>query len=227
MAPLQPAMCWVAPLTPARMYTSGAILVPVWPTCSVCGPPARDRDGPRATDGPAQELGELHDGREALRRAGAASAGDDDLGLGERDARGGGRDPVHDANGEIGVVELRREHLDGRAAAGRRGGDDVRCHGQHRAVSMDGRLLEETAAPPLPRDRQRVAGRRSRAVRGERKPGPGGDARHHGIAGVRPGADDHVGAEAPRQVIDDPGDRIGRERWASAGWLATWTAVAP
>src|SRR4051812_42580316 len=31
-APLQPAMCCVAPLMPQARYTSGAILVPVWPT---------------------------------------------------------------------------------------------------------------------------------------------------------------------------------------------------
>src|SRR5450759_5986354 len=37
LAPEQPATCWVAPLTPAATYRSGAIFVPVWPTCSVWG----------------------------------------------------------------------------------------------------------------------------------------------------------------------------------------------
>src|SRR6202167_2759004 len=36
-APWQPAMCWMAPLIPQARYSSGAILVPVWPTCCVCG----------------------------------------------------------------------------------------------------------------------------------------------------------------------------------------------
>src|SRR5229473_4397867 len=37
LAPLQPAMCWVAPEIPQAMYRSGAILVPVWPTWSEWG----------------------------------------------------------------------------------------------------------------------------------------------------------------------------------------------
>ena len=36
-APLQPAMCCVAPLMPQAMYRSGDTFVPVWPTWSVCG----------------------------------------------------------------------------------------------------------------------------------------------------------------------------------------------
>src|ERR1700740_849591 len=32
-APWQPAMCWMAPLIPQARDSSGAILVPVWPTC--------------------------------------------------------------------------------------------------------------------------------------------------------------------------------------------------
>src|SRR3974377_1817760 len=54
LAPLHPARCWVAPLIPAAMYSSGAILVPVWPTCPVWGRqpgivPAREQ--PRAAPG--------------------------------------------------------------------------------------------------------------------------------------------------------------------------------
>ena len=30
-------MCWIAPLMPQAMYRSGAIRVPVWPTCWACG----------------------------------------------------------------------------------------------------------------------------------------------------------------------------------------------
>src|SRR5216683_2859791 len=37
LAPLQPAMCCVAPEIPHAMYSSGAILVPVWPTWSEWG----------------------------------------------------------------------------------------------------------------------------------------------------------------------------------------------
>src|SRR5258707_11505322 len=37
LAPLHPAMCWVAPLIPHAMYSEGEILVPVCPTWSVCG----------------------------------------------------------------------------------------------------------------------------------------------------------------------------------------------
>ena len=32
-----PTMCWIAPLMPHAMYRSGAIRVPVWPTCWACG----------------------------------------------------------------------------------------------------------------------------------------------------------------------------------------------
>ena len=37
LAPLQPTMCWMAPLMPQAIYRSGAMRVPVWPTWSVCG----------------------------------------------------------------------------------------------------------------------------------------------------------------------------------------------
>src|SRR6266702_8219762 len=37
LAPAQPAMCWMAPLMPQARYSSGVILVPVWPTCCLCG----------------------------------------------------------------------------------------------------------------------------------------------------------------------------------------------
>ena len=37
LAALQPTMCWIAPLIPQAMYRSGAIRVPVWPTCIACG----------------------------------------------------------------------------------------------------------------------------------------------------------------------------------------------
>jgi hypothetical protein len=37
LALAQPAMCWIAPLIPQARYSSGVILVPVWPTCCLCG----------------------------------------------------------------------------------------------------------------------------------------------------------------------------------------------
>ena len=54
LAALQPTMCWIAPLIPQAMYRSGAIRVPVWPTCSRgvasrrSSRPARRRRQPRA-----------------------------------------------------------------------------------------------------------------------------------------------------------------------------------
>src|SRR5690606_32988263 len=36
-ASLMPVRCWIAPLMPTATYSSGAMILPVWPTCSSLG----------------------------------------------------------------------------------------------------------------------------------------------------------------------------------------------
>ncbi|KAG1070584.1 hypothetical protein G6F40_017576 [Rhizopus arrhizus] len=36
-ASLMPVRCWIAPLMPTATYSSGAMILPVWPTCRSLG----------------------------------------------------------------------------------------------------------------------------------------------------------------------------------------------
>ena len=74
--------------------------------------PAGHRHRARAADRAAEQRRELLDRREALGRADAAAAGDDDLRVGERDAARRRRDAVAHPDDEVGVGELGRERLD-------------------------------------------------------------------------------------------------------------------
>ena len=119
LADEQPTMCWIAPLMPQAMYRSGAIRVPVWPTCWACGrQPAEvtTRDTPdRATE----QRGELVELGETLGAADAATAADDDPRVGERDLAASGGDVRGDPDPEVAIGQVRGERLDGGRCAGR------------------------------------------------------------------------------------------------------------
>src|SRR5204862_1007953 len=71
--------------------------------------PAGARDDPRAADGAAEEIRELLDDREALRRADTAAAADHDLRLAQRDAARGLLEALEHLRR---AVVLRRQRLD-------------------------------------------------------------------------------------------------------------------
>ena len=79
-----------------------------------CAAASRHRHCARAADSAAEQPGELLDAGEALRRAGPAPAGDDDLRVCERDTPVAAPDALRHANGAGGVGDRRRERLDPR-----------------------------------------------------------------------------------------------------------------
>ena len=173
LAERAPTMCWIAPLMPQAMYRSGAIRVPVWPTCWACGrqpadvttretptvPPSSaasssswakpsalptPRPPPTTTRASASEIAPASAGtREVIRTRKSRSV--------ERPARTAGRRSSRDA--AAGAVRRRAAR---RSAAGS-------------GPSSRG-LLEQAAAPALARDLPRVADPHLRAVRGQRQP---------------------------------------------------------
>ena len=67
-AALQPTMCWIAPLMPQAMYRSGAIRIPVWPTCSECGRQPAIVTTREHADGAAEQVRQLLERSRSPRR---------------------------------------------------------------------------------------------------------------------------------------------------------------
>ena len=123
--------------------------------------PAEVRDDARAADGAAEQRGQLLEDGEALRAADAAAAADDDARVVERRRAAVGLLATRDLDARSLAVERRRE-VSTPACAGRLRGDGVRRDREQLRRAGEPRLLEQAAAPALPRE---LSGRRRRARR--------------------------------------------------------------
>ena len=154
LAERAPTMCWIAPLMPQAMYRSGAIRVPVWPTCWACGrQPAEvtTRDTP---DGPAKQRRELVELRETLGAPDAAAATDHDASVGQRDHPLLGGDVRGDPDAEVAIGQVRGERLD----RGRRRRPRPRRPARTRAARPSAGGSDRRAEPPRAGSRPSAGG---------------------------------------------------------------------
>ncbi len=205
-------MCCVAPLMPHGDVKVGRDLRAGLTDLVCVRPPAGARDDARAADRAAEQLRELLDDREALRRADAAPAADDDLRLGKRHAAARGHGRLEHANGQLVPGQVGHERLDGPRLPKWLRRDDVRGDTEQCGRAVDAGLLEQASTPALPHDRDRVARHRRDAVRGERQVEPRRKVPDDLVAPVAARGDDRPGTYPRRRIGDRcrPGGR--RER---------------
>ncbi len=153
-------MCWIAPLMPHAMYRSGAIRVPVWPTCWACGrQPAEVTTRETPTVPPSSAASSSSCG-ETLGAPDAAAATDHDTRVGQRDRPLLGRDVRGDPDAKVAVGQVRGERLDRGRRAGAGGGrrERMRRDRQQADRTVEPSLLEQAPAPALAGDLPRFAG---------------------------------------------------------------------
>src|SRR6266851_3215059 len=211
LAPLQPAMCCVAPEIPHAMYSSGAILVPVWPTWSEWGrQPAlvTTREQPTAPPSrPASSSMMANPSFEPTPRPPLtttfASARETPPPFVLT------RSATHD---ELLVLQLGCEFLHLRL--GRCGLDDhgMRRHGDQRTRAMHACLFEQAAAPPLAGQRHRIPRCHRNAVGRQRESHARGNACHHVVATVGTRCEDRDCAQAIRELSEDRSPCVGCKR---------------
>ena len=160
---------------PHAMYRSGAIRVPVWPTCWACGrQPAEVTTRETPTVPPSSAASSSSCAKPSAlptprpppttTRASASEI---------TPASAGTREVIRTRKSRS--VEVRRERLDARPSpAPRRGGrfEGVRRDRQQPDRAVEPGLLEQAAAPALARDLPRIAGADLGAVGGQRQAGP-------------------------------------------------------
>ena len=190
--------------------------------------PAGARHDARAADR-ARRAGPASSSRiaEALGRADAAAAADDDLRLGERDAGRRLVDVLDDLHGQVGVAERRRERLDRRRAR-RLGGRRRRAARPRAAAARAWMRASSSRLPPQRDPRDRVAAVDGGAVRREGQVAPRGRrAPSPRCPRSVPGGTTAVGDSALDQLVDSggPGAPARRRRCRSATWArSTGTA---
>src|SRR6266516_6260306 len=170
--------------------------------------PAEVGHDARAADGAPEHVGQLLERREALGAPHAAAAADDVARVAELDLPGGRLVAACDADPEVSVDELRRELVHhGRDPTRRLGGDDMRRDGQQLRRPVEPRLLEEAAAPALPRDEVRIPLLHGDAVRRQRHAEPSRGVRQHLVAAIAPRSEHGL-----RLRTLDQGDHARRPR---------------
>ena len=227
-APLQPAMCCVAPGDAARDVDLRRDLVPRLPHLVGVRTPAGHRHRPRAADRAAEQAGELLDRREALGRADAAAAGDDDLGVRERDAAGRRRDRSRTRTTRSASASVGREALD-RARRSRPRPPATACGATVSSARprVQVGLLEQAPAPAHAGERDGVARRdlecssRRAARRAAQRRAPSPRCRRR-----CPGATTAVAPIWLAELADDRAPRRPGANAPSASCSATWATAA-
>ena len=188
--------------------------MPVWPTWSVCGrQPAlvTTREQPTAPPSSAASSSMIaKPSAEPTPRPPLTTT----LASTRETPAGRGCDAVHDADGEVGLGQRRRERLDPGGGAGRLRRDRVRRDREQLHGRVDARLLEQAAAPAHARH---LVAAHLGAVRRERQVEARRDAREHLVAPIRARRDDGAGREPLDELGDGRGPRRGRVRALELG----------